>query len=117
MTLFLRQNVTLFIETSSEKTTLHQSTGVSIKSAALVKVKSSPVLFKKWIEGKCILSGYEQHLVCAKRVKSHVKSEGLYASFAPTKCCSYPDNMHLPSIHNLYLYQIIQNAVPKIVNR
>ena len=31
---------------------------------------------KKWIEGKCILSRYEQHLVGSKRVKS----EGLNAS-------------------------------------
>ena len=44
MTSFLRQNVTLFIETSSEKTTLHQSSGVSIISTALFKVKSPPVL-------------------------------------------------------------------------
>ena len=44
MTSFLRQNVTLFIETSSERTTLHQSTGISIISAALLKVKSSLVL-------------------------------------------------------------------------
>ena len=64
------------------------------------------VLFKKWIEVKCILLGYEQHLIGSKRVKS----EGLYTSFEPTKCCSYPDNMHLPSIHNLYLYQLIPNA-------
>ena len=73
-----------------------------------------PYSLFRW--GKCIISGYEQHLVCA----NHGKSDGLYASFAPTKCCSYPDkkssfepnkccsypdNMHLPSIHNYYTHK------------
>ena len=40
---YRRQNVT-FMETSSERMTLRQSTGVSIISAALLKVISSPVL-------------------------------------------------------------------------
>ena len=39
MTSFFRENVTLCMETSPERTTLHQSTDVSIKSAALLKVK------------------------------------------------------------------------------
>ena len=64
------------------------------------------VLFVSIIIFQFIKKGYCQKETLIEMTQTTFKKfhyvERLYASFAPTKCCSYRDNIHLPSIHGLY---------------
>ena len=68
-------------------------------------------IIKKWIESKCILIGYEQHLGCSKGVKSKGlklnRSNVVHIQIVCT--CS--------RFKTYILYSLIQNIWPKVVYR